>query len=635
MTIAVDQISDLLSRLQSPDFYEREEAVRNLGSYNEDEAVAGLVMALEDQDMGIRELAADLLAQMKGSTASQLLVSFLGHADIGTRNLAAEILVKIGGEAVEPLLDEIDNEDHDIRKFIVDVLGLIKDKRSVEQICRSLYDENANVACSAAEALGEIGSKEAVAALIGAFENVEDSRLQAVEALGKIGDPSSLDKLYAFAHSDDPMIQYVVLEAIGNIGLADSVQHLLPFLDDDDGTIAETALMAIISISLKNDGKIDCDLPLDKFAHFLFDGIKNHNREITDFTLSRLKHWYGNEVLSQLLGVLDSVEEEDRKRITDILIDAGPAAVNTMLDTFVHSTLASKLALLDVIKQSIDPEIAQRLITFAEDTEPDVRQKIAHLLGLSGCDDAIKPLKKMTADPVGHVRATAFAALGWLASESEIDFLFEGLKDKFPDVRQAVLGALIVVGAPQVVEKFTGDLFHDDVERQRLAVMALGMIGDSDVVGPLLGAVNHPDASVRKLAIASLGRIKSVTDVQPLVLALSDESAAVRKAAVTALLDVKGQEAVSDIRALLEDVDVWVRYHTINAIGELGVGSYENHIMPYLEDDQDIIRIAAAKALARMGSRDAIPKLRALGVDKNEDVVRAVESAVSDLEGSN
>ena len=634
MSTAVDQIADLLSRLQSPDFYEREEAVRSLGSYGEDEAVAGLVMSLEDPDKGIRELAADLLAQMKGNTASQLLISFLGHADIGTRNLAAEILVKIGDEAVQPLLDDIENEDYDIRKFIIDVLGLIRDTRAVEQVCRSLYDENANVACSAAEALGEIGSKEAVPALIGCFENIEDARLQAVEALGKIGDPSSLDKLYAFANNDDPMIQYVILDAIGNIGLPKSVPHLMPFLDDDDATVAETALVAIINISLMNDGKIECDLPMDKFADFLFEGIKVHNRKITEFTLGRLKHWHGNKVLLRLLGVLDFVEDEDRQRISDILVDAGPAAVSLMLDKFTDSSLDSKLTLLDVIKHFIDLEIAQRLIAFAGDPEPDVRQKIAHLLGLSGFDGAIKPLKKMTLDSVGHVRSTAFAALGWLATENEINFLFEGLKDKYSDVRQSVLGALIVIGTPRVVERFTADLYHDDVERQRLAVTALGMIGDADVVGPLLGAVNHPDASVRKLAVTSLGRIKSVTDVQPLVLALSDESPSVRKAAVTALLEVKGQEAVQDIRALLEDADVWVRFHTINAIGELAVASYAAHIMPYLEDDQDIIRIAAAKALARMGSQEAIPRLRELGTDKNEDVVQAIESAVSELEGS-
>ncbi len=584
MSNAVDQITDLLSRLQSPDFYEREEAVRNLGSFREDEAVAGLVMALEDPDMGIRELAGDLLADMKGDTASRLLVSFLGNADIGTRNLAAEILVRIGSEAVQPLLDDIDNPDYDIRKFIVDVLGLIRDDRSVEAICRKLYDENPNVACSAAEALGEIGSTEAVPALIGAFESVDDARLQAAEALGKIGDPSALEKLYEFAETDDSMVQYVVLEAIGNIGQAESIDRLKKHLDHEDRTIAETALTAIINISMKHGGKFDGDLPLDKFTEFLFEGIRNHNRRITEFTLGRLKHWYSQDVMFRLLDVLDSVEDDDRERISDILRDAGPSAAVSILERFAGNTITTKLTLLDVIKEFLDDDLAQRLIGFIDDPEPDVRQKIAHLLGLSGFTGAVETLKKMCSDSVGHVRSTAYAALGWLASENEIDFLFEGLNDKYSDVRQSALGALIVVGSQRVVERFTSDLYHDDVERQRLAVTALGMIGDADVVGPLLGAIDHPDSSVRKLAITSLGRIKSIDDPRPLVLALSDESAAVRKAAVTALLDIKGQAAVQDIRALLEDTDVWVRYHTIVSIGDLGVSSYAELIIPYLGD---------------------------------------------------
>ncbi len=634
MSTAIDQIAELLTRLQSPDFYEREEAVRNLGSYDADEAVAGLVMALEDPDMGIRELAADLLAQMKGDTTAQLLVRFLGHADIGTRNLAAEILVKIGGEAVPALLDDIDNEDYDIRKFIVDVLGLIKDPAAVHELCRKLWDENANVAGSSAEALGEIGSKEAVPALIGAFENVEDARLQAAEALGKLGDPSALEKLYEFMETDDPMVKFAVLEAIGNIGQKDSVPRLMSIVQSDDRTIAETALMAVINVSLQNNDRIDCDLPLDQFSGFLFDGIRNRNRKITEFTLSRLTHWYGADVLSSLLDVLESVEEDDRQRISDILVDAGPTAATTMLDKFATISTVGKLTVLEAIRQSIDDEIAERLLSFADDSEPDIRQKIAHLLGISGYTGAIPILKKLAGDAVGHVRSTAYAALGWLADENEIDFLFDGLEDRYSDVRQAAMGALIVVGTPRVVSRFTKDLHHEELERQRLAVSALGMIGDADVVGPLLGAVNHPDASVRKLAVVSLGRIKSVTDIQPLVLALSDESTAVRKAAVTALIEVRGPMAVNDIRALLDDVDVWVRFHTINAIGELGIENHAQYILPHLDDDQDIIRIAAAKALAKMECREAIPRLRQLGGDKNDDVVQAAKAAMSELEGT-
>ncbi len=198
MSNVIERIGQLLTSLQSPDFYEREEAVKELGRYTEDEAVAGLVLALEDTDLGIRELAADVLGKMQGEIVSQLLIRFLAHGDIGTRNLSAEILVRIGVPAVQPLVEALESDDPDVRKFVVDVLGLIGDVSTVQPLCRSLSDENANVVCSAAEALGEVGSSEAIPELVAAYQRCEDTRLQVIEALGKIGDPSCIDMLFGF-----------------------------------------------------------------------------------------------------------------------------------------------------------------------------------------------------------------------------------------------------------------------------------------------------------------------------------------------------------------------------------------------------------------------------------------------------
>ena len=131
MTQVADRIGGLLGKLQSTDYFEREAAVKELGSCSEDEAVAGLVIAIEDPDLGIRELAADQLTRIKGPTVSQLLVRFLAHEDIGVRNLASEILVKNGSESVEALIADSENDDHDVRKFICDILGLIGDGRGV------------------------------------------------------------------------------------------------------------------------------------------------------------------------------------------------------------------------------------------------------------------------------------------------------------------------------------------------------------------------------------------------------------------------------------------------------------------------------------------------------------------------
>jgi HEAT repeat protein len=76
---------------------------------------------------------------------------------------------------------------------------------------------------------------------------------------------------------------------------------------------------------------------------------------------------------------------------------------------------------------------------------------------------------------------------------------------------------------------------------------------------------------------------------------------------------------------------MWVRYHTISAIGDLGQKEHARYVLPYLNDDLDIIKIAAIKALAGMGIREAVPDLDRLTREKNQDVVDAARQALSSM----
>lgn len=630
----IDQIGELLSQLQSEDFFVREKAVTQLGTFERDEAVAGLIMAIEDPDPGIRELASEHLVRVQGDTAAQLLIEFLGHDDIGVRNLAAEIIVKFGSKAVPHLIAGIDVDDYDVRKFIVDILGLIKDKHSTEALCQKLYDENINVVCSAAEALGEVGSTDTIPALAAAFDKIEDIRLNVVEALGKIGTEQALEHLLGYLKSDDSMIQTVSIEAIGNTGLLSAVPELQKILSQEDRSLAETALAAIIAICNANDGKIDCDLPLDSFKDFLFEGMRNKDEGITRFMLAQLKHWFGTDIVSGLLDVLDTVEGDDLKQLVDILGSVGGSLTALVLEKFPSKSATSKQIYLDIIKPHVDEAIIDNLIEFADDDDSEVRQKIAHLIGISGCNRAIPTLEKMTKDEVGHVRSAAYGGLGWLLTEDRIELIRSGLNDSYPDVRQAAAGALVVIGGSTVAALFRDALFEGEVEQQQLAAQALGMIGDDHVVEPLLEALNHPDSTIRKSAVSSLARIDSGSVYQPMAVALNDECPAVRKAVVSALIYLGGNSAVKDVRFLLEDDDVWVKYHTISAIGGLGNPEHSDLILPYLENEQDIIKIAATKALANMKCLRATSTLHELCKGDNEDIVTAAREAISDLEGT-
>ena len=480
--------------------------------------------------------------------------------------------------------------------------------------------------------MGEIKDERAIPYLVKAFDTTEDCRLQAIEALGKIGGEKTLEQLKKYLSYDDPMILYAAIEAIGNVGHKDSVKALKEFLNYDDITIAEASMTAIIKISLNNDGQIEQDLPLDKFSKFLFNGVKNKDKMITKFTLDRLNHWYGSNVLKSLLNVLSYVEEDDLNSIVEMLGQIGPSAADMILEEFDESPSSHKVIFLNILKQYADEEIARKLTKYVNDNDPEVRQNIAYILGISGTSDVIPTLRELTKDMIGHVRSAAYGALGWLCSEEEIDILFEGLNDNYVDVRESVMGALVILGSERVVKRFSEDLYHKDVERQRLAATALGLIGDISVVDTLLQAINHPEASIRRSAIDSLGKIREVDNINPLVLALNDENISVRKAAATSLVNIKGIKAMPEIRFLLDDEDIWVRYHAINLISEFGK-EFAQYIEPYLDSEEDIIKIATIKGLSKMGCKTAISQIEKLHNEKNQDVVDAVQMAVADLQG--
>jgi HEAT repeat protein len=630
----INRIGELLTELQSPNYNNREEAVRELSEINHDKAIAGLVIALEDADLGIRELAADYLIQNKSKLTCRLLVKFLGSDDIGTRNLASESLVKIGADSIPYLLEQINNDDHDVRKFIVDILGILKNSKTINHLCHKLQDSNLNVVCSAAEALGEIGDAMALDHLVEAYERYDEVRLQVLEALGKIKDKQSLEFLYDVLESDDKMILLVAIEAIGQIEEKDSIDKLISYLDHQEQFVAESSLLSIINICSAHGINLETEIDLNKFKDFIFDGIKNRNRKMVNFVLDHSDSWIYGDQLSQFLSALSHIDESQMSRLSDILRKVDLKAIDTVISNLTGAHPSLKINFLKLISQYLTPEITKKLIFYKNDSDPLVRKEVAFVLGESGDIDVVDTLKEFSKDQIGHVRSAAYKSLGKLNATNEVEHLFNGLNDRYPDVRESAMNALISIGTPKVIQRFNDELYTDNIEHQRLAVMALGMIGSQDVAEPLLQAVSHPDSIIRKSAIESLGNIKDLENIDPILLALNDENSGVRKASASTLVALRGTDILDNIKFMLNDDDVWVKYHVINLIGDMTDNNNVELIRKYLYDEQDLIKIATLKALSKIGTIELLEEIQRLKFESNRDVQEAAIMAVSNLQGS-
>ena len=157
--------------------------------------------------------------------------------------------------------------------------------------------------------------------------------------------------------------------------------------------------------------------------------------------------------------------------------------------------------------------------------------------------------------------------------------------------------------------------------------------GSITAVSARIVAISAPLNAVESAKIASLISFTALVANSAAPIASVAIRAAVRKAAISALVTLKGPEAVNDIRPCLDDQDLWVRYHCITCIGEMGVADHAAYLLPYLEDDSDIIKIAAAKTMAVLGDERAVPALNRLTRERNKDLVEAASMAISTIKG--
>jgi HEAT repeat protein len=95
------------------------------------------------------------------------LISLLGDTDEWVRMAAARALGEVRNESAVPkLIATVSDSDWRVREVVVWALSELKDKRAVSALCAVLLsDARVEVRRGAAEALGEIRSREALPSL--------------------------------------------------------------------------------------------------------------------------------------------------------------------------------------------------------------------------------------------------------------------------------------------------------------------------------------------------------------------------------------------------------------------------------------------------------------------------------------
>ncbi len=597
----IDQISDALN---SPDEETRLGGLRELAAGSPVDGLDLIFKAFGDPSWRVRKESIDLFLRLPVSRELIGEIIELLHAEdnAGLRNAAVEILGRMGRDAVPMLLDQADCADHDVRKFIVDILGDIAAPEAVPTLVRALEDVDSNVRAAAAETLGKLKSAEAVPALLTAMQQ-PDLLLQftILEALSRIAAPVPLDELLPY--KNEKLLRKALIDCLGKAGDASAIDELIAALTDSMRNVREAAILALVEIAARHPDPLrhalaGCEKGPAAAAvgAYLDAGIDKPLRRAA----VRVLGWLGlAESVSPLLQLL--AEETLQQEAMAALVDLGRVAPQALLDAWP--------------KASGNP-----------------RACLAFAIGEADCRIGVPLLRQGLRDGDSQIARLSAHALGRTGDAATLPDLVTCLSNDAPEVREAASQALITLGRRAPGETFAvlrPLLAHSDSGQRMFAVMVLRELDHPGVLEALSLAVKDPAAEVRRAAVKVFERCDIGDHLSTLLLSLTDEDPEVRRTVVDILANCRDQEAFDGLQLALQDEDIWVRSSAVRGLGRVGGASSRALVEKALADPVGLVRIAALETLASLVGAAATPQLLAALDHDDEDVVAAAMALLS------
>ncbi len=618
------------------------------------DALDAALGSLADQSWRVRKAAVEaILAHPDREGAIEGLIAALrSEANAGQRNSAAEALVRLGTAAVPALLGRTGDPDPEVRKFVIDVLGEIADRRTVPALFSALADGETNVRTSAAEALGKIGDERAVVRLVAVLEG-DDLWLQhaALSALGRIGRPLPRPLLTRLV--DQPHLRRAVYDLIGQVRDAASADLVLAGIGDRGRSTREAAIVALWA---------------------LWEAHPTLEAPFADALRARVGERSPAGWREAVVAAASSPAATVRLAAGALLAIAGNGrGVAPLVAAVADERLrGSALAAL----RAGGATSVQALEAMLADPDEARRELAAALLGEvsdpDGC--SVAALKAALGDPAPAVRAAAALALGHagyppdrggcapgtrlrgrhpacrpgtrgectIAAESVAALLADPSEEVRTAAGEALSRLAVLAGPATLLDRAAPLLAAPDAGQRRTAVLLLGRLGDLDdpaseaartAAARLAFALKDADVAVRQAAAAALGRLGRREGVDLLLLALADEAPEVRIEAAGALGHLRSPAAVDALALLVRDDDPWVRAAAIRALGAVGAPAAFPVVAAALQADEPPVVLAAIGAAVAVGGDAAVPHLLPLLGSPEPEIVKATARLLAPLEG--
>jgi len=267
----------LIRELNTTDVDARIAIIEALGRIGDDRAAAALGKLVKDGDQEIRYTAVTNLGLLRSRNAIESLIEGLDDSSNYVRRAALKALT--------------DN---------MDIIAKVKDIRAVEPVVRAVKDNNSNVRKIAISILGNINNAQVVAPLIDALNDVDaEVRAAATAALDKQKSPTSMEALVDTLSNPKPEVREQALLALAEFKNDRLLKHFNKLLEDPVLEVRVAAVIAIGKVPLPNSAEILENVAKDKDKEVKMQVIKSivgHDSPAEARTLLKLAQDFDKEV---------------------------------------------------------------------------------------------------------------------------------------------------------------------------------------------------------------------------------------------------------------------------------------------------------------------------------------------------
>jgi twitching motility protein PilT len=303
-----------------------------------------------------------------------------------------------------------------------------------------------------------------------------------------------------------------------------------------------------------------------------------------------LKAIGGKTVFDQLEEMVDEPDFAGRHEAMDVLLAVGEhRAIPALLIAFAAGSPPEKVVAIDCL---CDPRCANR-------DRPAV----------------LKALAAAVQEPHEWVAIRGIGGLSRLADEEDyFRYAMPALEAASLNVTRSVLEGLRSFASSRSIAALQRKLVEGPNQIRLVALETLEEIGTAAVLKPLVDALSHGHVTVRMRAAEALSHLSQAGKIElarTVVWLLRSRDVNIRRMAVELAQTVRDEqgELWPKLLACLRDEDWWVRERVMDALLEIASDKLLRPIVPYLEDDSDVVRRFAVDVLMRLKAPESLGAL--------------------------